>query len=243
MSPETGKTTPGSQPHPNPLPELNREQAFQIYSLFAGDAEKTAAALGIEVCHVERVATQEGWADKLAAIIRLKKSGRPGDFERAINAALNFVQAHRLRMFLERQLQKFEAMTDAELASFLCKEVETIRKDGVRTVTRTNSTRSLTDYAAALEKAHSLTYLALHDTATDRKAREETQDGRDALGAIHQELADAMAKVRASTTPRALIFDAQLKLAQELRDAQQNNVPAASSDMPCGSSPRIQASE
>ncbi len=200
---------------------FNREQAFQIYSLFAGDAEKTAAALGIEVRHVEHVAMQEGWVDKLAAIIRLKKSGRPGDFERAINAALNFVQAHRLRLFLERQLQKFEQMSDAELAAFLCKEVETIRKDGTRTVTRTSSTRSLADYASALEKAHSLTYQSLHDTSSDRKTREETQDGRDALGTIHQELAEAMAKVRASATPRALIFDAQLELAQDIK----NNPP------------------
>lgn len=194
--------------------QIDRQNAFLLYTTFTGDVERTAHALNVRPVDVLRIADEEGWADKLKSIIELKKSTRPGDLERAINRAVNFTQAHRWRMLLEQQLSRMCAMTPEELDAYLMQETEKIQRDGTTVRTRKLSTRPLADMAAAIEKCHALTYQALADTASDRTRREENADSATAGGELHAALAAAMAKVAASTTPRALLFDAQLQIAE-----------------------------
>jgi len=199
-------------PNPEDAQEVvfDREQAFLLYATFCGDLEKTAHALNVRPVEVLRMVDKEGWNERLKSIIELKKSGRPGDIERAINRALNFVMAHRFRLFLERVLLRITGMGAEEFESYL---LMSENKDGAF---RKLSTRALADLASAMEKAQALTYQALNDTAPERVKRKTAEDDSTAGGELHARIAKAMAEVKLSRSPRAALFDAQVSTAQAL---------------------------
>lgn len=189
---------------------LDREQVFLVYATFAGDCERTAAAVGLRGVDILKVAEEDGWLARLRPILELKKSSRPGDFERACNRALNFAQAHRYRLFLERVIQKLVLMNDDELADYLF-SCETSKMGAVL---KKLATRGLADLASAMEKAQALSYQALSDTATDRARRDETADSEESGGELHAQIAKAMSVVRESRSARALLLDAQIQIAE-----------------------------
>lgn len=191
--------------------KIDRENAFLLYATFCGDIVRTAAALGVPAATVLRMSDEDNWAEQLKPILELKKSTKPGDIERAINRALNFVQAHRARMFLNRVLNRIIGMSDAELEEYLL--TGGAGKDGLVPIKRL-STRALADLASALEKCHALTYAALNDSTAERVKRKDSDDGIGATD-MHLKLAQAFENVRASRTPRAQLFDAQLATAQD----------------------------
>lgn len=191
---------------------LDREQAFLLYATFCGDVEKTSHALNVRPVDVLKMADEEGWNNQLKNILEMKKSARPGDVERAVNRALNFVQSHRMRLFVERILHKLVSMGDSEVESYIFSDHSS--KDGV--AFKRLSTRAIADLASAMEKAQALSYQALNDTAQDRAKRKESGDDSDSGGELHAKIAAAMAKVRASSTPRAQLFDAQISVGQTL---------------------------
>jgi hypothetical protein len=192
---------------------IDREQAFLLFATFTGDIARTAHALDVPAAAVLRMAEEEGWMNKLGPILALKKSSRPGDVERAINRALNFVQSHRMRLFIQRVITRLTGMNEVEFEEYLF--VGSKDKDGV--VTKKLTTRALADLASALEKAQSMTYLALNDTAQDRaKRKEDGGDSETSAGDLHAQISAGLAAVRASATPRAQLFDAQLAQAEEL---------------------------
>jgi hypothetical protein len=190
---------------------LDREQAFLLFTAFMGDLEKTAQALGIAPVALLRVVDDEGWLRTLEPILKLRKSDTPLDFERGLNRALNFVQAHRLRLFLERALRVFSGWSEAELLA----NINTVKTTPGGITTTALNVRALTDFAAALEKAHAMTYAALSDTASDRSARKGEQ-AQSSVGEMHLKLADAMAKVGSSKSPRSVLLGAQLAEAQDV---------------------------
>lgn len=194
---------------------LDREQAFLIYATFAGDVERSAHALGLRSVDVLKIAEEDGWLDRLKPILEMKKSNAPGDFERACNRALNFAQAHRFRLFVERVIQKLVLMKDDELSDYLFAS-ETIKGGAVM---KKLATRGLADLASAMEKAQAMSYQALSDTATDRARRDEKADGAESGGELHAQIAKAMSAVRQSRTPRALLFDGQIQIAENLMAA------------------------
>lgn len=195
---------------PPTLPAIDRENAFLLYATFCGDVERTAHACGLRPIDILRVVDEEGWNERLKGIIELKKSNRPGDIERAINRALNFVQAHRTRMFLERIVQKITGLTDDQINEYLFTSTPDKNGDTYKKLT----TRALADLTSALEKCHALTYLALNDTVQDRTRRKEQQGEDDSnAGELHVQIAKAMAEKRASLSPRAALLDAQLQVA------------------------------
>lgn len=200
-----------------PLPDpsevaLDREQVFLLYATFAGDVVRTAHAAGVRAVDVLRVADEENWTEKLKPIIELQKSQRPGDMERAVNRAVNYVQAHKLRLFIEKVVGRICGMNEEELKEYLFPQETQYNKDGsVRCEVKKLATRALADLASALEKVHSMTYLALNDVAADRSRRKESaaDDAAD-IGALHVRMAAAMAEVKTSPSIRAQLFDAQL---------------------------------
>lgn len=201
---------------PDPNVRFDRENAFQLFAMFAGDVERTAHSLNVRPIDVLKTAEDEGWLLKLQPILELKKSKRPGDIDRGLNRARNFVQALRLTMFLERVLKKLMDMPQEEMEEYLFQVVRTKHKDGSESEERKLSTRALADLTSAIEKAHAMSYLALNDTVQDRTKRQEHTEDPDALGALNVAVAQAMASVLQSNTPRAILFDAQLKLAQDI---------------------------
>lgn len=192
---------------------IDREQLFVLFATFCGDAERTAHAAGLRAVDVLRVADDEGWLDRLKPILELKKSNRPGDIERAINRALNFSQAHRMRLIVERVLHKLAGFTDDELREHMFIEHQMKTGESYSKLT----TRPLADLASAMEKAQAMSYQALNDTVQDRTRRKEQADPESAGGDMMVRIAEAMGQVRASTTPRAQLTDAQLKLAEHQR--------------------------
>lgn len=188
---------------------LDRENAWLLFASFAGDIERTALALNVPAVAVLKIAEDEGWLSRLAPIIALKKSARPGDIERAINRALNYVQAHTFRLIVERTIQRVSGMDAVEFERYVMTK---LGKEGLESAL---NTRPLADLASALEKAHAMSYAALEDTSADRVKRKDTQTEVSA-GDLYAKMAEAMSKVNASKAPRALLFDAQLEAAPAL---------------------------
>jgi len=192
---------------------IDREQAFLLYATFCGDLERTAHSLGLRPVDVLKMADEGDWNEKLGAILKLKKSARPGDVERGVNRALNFVQAHKFRLFLERVIRKISSMTDEQVDDYI---FTTPDKEGnpVNKLT----TRALADLASAMEKCQAMSYLALSDTTQDRTRRDEASASGESGGDLHAQIASAMAEVGKDQSPRAQLFDAQLEIAQAAKE-------------------------
>src|ERR1035441_4635090 len=84
---------------------LDLDQVFMLYTAFCGDVQRTAHSSGITPEEVQSLADQYGWPEKIDSIVKLTKGEKPGDVERAVNRAMNFVQAHRCRLFVEAVLR------------------------------------------------------------------------------------------------------------------------------------------
>ena len=149
---------------------LDVSQIFLTFMSLVGDVEKTALALDLDVAVVEELAKKEGWDEKVRRISVMSKSGNPGDYERAVNRALNYVQAHRMRSALESVLnQVLKRLGEADPSDF----VEIKLKEG-KVVEARVTARFFSDMAAAMEKMQHLTYSALGDSATERKVDTQT---------------------------------------------------------------------
>lgn len=126
-----------------------------------GDAERTAAALNLTPEIVKELAEREGWNEKVRRISLMSKSEKPGDYERATNRALNFVQAHQLREMIESFLRHLRLKTPEEIEGIM---TTTDRLGGTHL-----SARFFSDMAKAVETCHAMSYAALGDTIGDRK--------------------------------------------------------------------------
>lgn len=193
---------------------FDKENAFLLFSIFCGDTKRTAHALNVSEDLIVKLVQENEWDRQLKPIIDLKQSARAGDVERAINRAINFVQAHKTRLLLEAVLVKLTGMTPSDLEAFLFPQKMKGGKHG--DVIQTFSTRALADLASAIEKCHAMTYLALNDTASDRKERgEDAGAGGESASEIHLKLAAAMSNAGGkSKSIKGLVLDAQLEMAQ-----------------------------
>jgi len=156
------------------MPRVNKSQVdvsqvFLTFVALVGDVEKTAAALNLDSDFVRKLAHDEGWARKIERICLLGKSGKPGDWERAANRALAYVQSHQTREILSRIISRFQNMTDEEIIE----ATSSVTRDGTRSV----SGRFWADITSAMEKVNNMAYNALGDSCSERKDRSnETTD-------------------------------------------------------------------
>jgi hypothetical protein len=169
------------------------EEVFRFYAMFVGDLERTAVAAHLPLEQVVEMAAAGDWTKRIAVLIRLQKSAVPGDVERGVNRAINFIQADRMRRVIERVVNALNNMSaDEMMSNLLC-----VSEDRNGGITSKILTRPFADLATALEKCHAMTYQALNDTATDRKSRSEHEDSATAsAGELHMALVDAMSKAR-----------------------------------------------
>lgn len=219
-----GSSTKSSMDSPAPLPEnldeveyqpIDRENLFLLYATFAGDLERTAAAAGLGTTQVLRIVDEENWTEKLKGIIELRKSGKPGDIEKAINRAISFVQAHRLRLVVDRAIRYFTGLSENDFQDQLMTGAPGTKPGEAKIVKM--STRAIADLASALEKCHAAAYQALGDTASERVKAQAPSATAEAYSDLHAKIAQAMAKAGASKTPRAMLADAQLAQAAAAR--------------------------
>ena len=204
------------------LARLDREQAFLLYATFCGDVVRTAASLGVSPAAVARVAGMDGWTARLAPIVELHRSADPAAVERAINRALNYVQAHRLRVVAERAVRELFDLSPEELLNRISEKSEA---DG-RTRTRP-SAKLLADLATAVEKAQALTYLALGDSVSERVKRAPQADAPSA-SALHAAIASAVGVALGSSSPHAMLLDAQIDAAESCRQPRAGSIPVES---------------
>lgn len=174
---------------------LDTEQIFQLYAIYCGDAKRTALASGQSEDSIVKLAESQGWKEKIKLLIDLRTSARPGDSERGINRAINFVQAHRLRNVLQSVIQKLSALSNRELADLLL----AVDVDRNGNVSRKIVTRAFADLASALEKCHAMTYSALNDTVGERRERSDTPAQEKSTAELHWQITKAMEDVRLSS--------------------------------------------
>lgn len=186
------------------------DKAFQTYASFTGDAVQTAHALGIPPAEVLRLAEQHGWAGRLKSIFDLRKSGKPQDVERAISRTINFVQAHRMRIVLDRVVNELYSKSGAELVD-LC--ISNRHDSDGKVIGQTLNLKPYTELAAALEKVHMMTYYALTDSPGERKQRKPEADDGPTLQDIHSQIAAAMAGQ--SQTPKQMLDDEAKRQGQQ----------------------------
>lgn len=148
--------------------KLDVSQVFLVFMSLVGDVQKTAAALDLNPEIVAGLAESEGWTEKVRRISLISKGERPGDWERAQNRAMCFVQAHRLRGVLSNMVRHFEEMDPEQIVDNL----SVIGREGQKTL----SAKVLADIATAMERVHQMTYSALGDTVKEREARQD-EDG------------------------------------------------------------------
>lgn len=158
-------------------------QVFLVFMATIGNVDKTAAALDLDPEFVAWLAEQERWIEKIRRVSIMSKGEKPGDYERATNRALNFVQAHRARMLMDRLLL---ALTNQGEEEFL-EHFRTQAKDGRQGF----SARFFSDLLAAMDKAHHMSYAALGDSVSERMEREAEEKDATA-GQIHAALIAAL---------------------------------------------------
>jgi hypothetical protein len=192
--------------------EVNVSQCFLVFMSLVGDTEKTAAALDLDPDFVRKLAKDEGWTEKIQRICLLGKSGKPGDFERAQNRALAFVQAHQTREILSRVVARFQDMSDEEILE----ATASVAKDGSRHV--------WADLTSAMEKAHSMAYAALGDSCGERKDRSNEASDEINSAALH------IAVINALNNPKVNSIDvvAEVVKATETQVKQLSSPPAES---------------
>lgn len=189
---------------------FDAEKAFQTYAQFGGDVVRTAHAMNVTSVKILRVAEQLKWHQKLEKILELRNSGKPGDVERGLSRAMNFVQAHRMRIVLERVLDRLYNMSTEELFQMACATKTTKDKDGNVTETQALNTRPFADIAAALEKCHMMTYVALSDTIGERTKRVEEREDTISATQLHSIIAQAMSEAAPPNHPATQLLNEAL---------------------------------
>lgn len=202
-------------------------QVFLVFMATVGDVDKTALALDLDPLFVGWLAEQEGWKEKVRRVSVMAKGGKPGDWERAQNRCLNFIQAHRVRMLIDRLLLSLIKMDEA---AFL-KNFQTVN-DKCRNGT---SARFFADVMSALEKVHTLSYYALGDSVGERMQRAD-QEGTDRSAAdIHTALIAALNNPLSHSSTEVLLEEAkQVVIAEtsEQNERQNDTVNASPECVP-----------
>lgn len=172
-------------------------QIFLIYMALVGDIQKVSLATDVPEADIEEMAKREGWADKVRRISVMSKSGKPGDWERAQNRALNFVQVHQLRRTIDRVI--------AHLSEQEAKEIieHTTHKGDL-----TLSARLLTDLASAMQRIHEMSYSALGDSVKERDPEGTGAGAELNSAALHASLIGALNSAKLpGTTPEAIVAE------------------------------------
>src|ERR1035437_605072 len=172
-----------------PALRIDTDQIFLLYATFCGDVQKTAHAAGIPIKTVTALVVDNSWEERARGLIELKKGDKAGDVERGISRAMNFVQAHRYRVFLETILRSLTEKSVNDVYSMFM--VDKVNKAG-EVVGTTLNFKPLSDLSAALEKVHWMTYQALCDAPADRAGRKLRVDEDTSETDIHARISKAL---------------------------------------------------
>lgn len=178
--------------------KIDVAQAFLIFMATVGDCARTAVALDLEPEQVEELAEAEGWNAKIRRVSLMSKGGKPGDWERAQNRALCFVQAQCIRAQVDRLLKECTELSNEELLSRCC--VRT--RDGSAQL----SAKFMVDLAGAAEACHRMSYQALGDTVTER-TENGGSEGPSKAGDLHSAIIAALSNPAATVPNTTLLLE------------------------------------
>lgn len=165
------------------ISNIDTAQVFLCFMALVGDIEKTALACDLDPIVVEKLAEEFSWTDKIRRVSIQSKSGKPGDHEKAMNRALNFAQSHLFRSLVQRVLESLANKDGAELIACMA---------SVKAGQVTLSAKLFSDLAAAAEKAHHLSYLALGDEVAGREAGATGKDDDLSIESLHASIICAL---------------------------------------------------
>lgn len=178
---------------------------FQVFMVLVGDVQKVAAATDIPEAVIQELADAEGWTEKVRRISIQSKSGKPGDWEKAQNRALNFVQVHQLRRSLDRVIAHISEKVDNEQVLDLIEH---------KTENATNYTAKLfTELAKAMQSLHEMSYSALGDTVRERDPEGSGKDAAMTAAALHVTVIGALNNAKLKDKPsETLVKEAVAKV-------------------------------
>lgn len=189
-------------------------QIFHVFMVLVGDVEKTAAALDVDPEVIRGLAEKYNWCEKVKRISILSKGGTQGDWERAQNRALNFVQAHQLRRILDLQL--------AHIAETQTEDVMKVTDQ--RTGEIKYSARVLVDLSTAMQRVHEMSYNALGDSIKERTVEKATDDPV-TQGGLHTAMISALNKSGEVPKPAATLADEASSVVATLKSANPSPTP------------------
>lgn len=151
-------------------------EAFALFALHAGNVERVALILGVEVEVIEAMVVRWGWNKKVARTVG--DSADAPAAQREVNRGVCYIQAHRLRSLVDAVLVE---LSDPEVF----RDATTIV--GVGGASRRDF-RVLRDIADAARTSHDLTYRALGDSVdvarNDRAGRADGTAALDVMAAM-----------------------------------------------------------
>lgn len=165
------------------ISQIDSAQVFLVFMALVGDVDKTALACDLDPTIVEQLAEKFKWTDKIKKVSIMSKGDKPGSYEKACNRALNFAQAHLFRSLVQKVLENLAEKDGAELIACMAST-----KAGQVTL----SAKLFSDLAAAAEKAHHLSYLALGDETAGREAGATGKDDDLSIESLHASVISAL---------------------------------------------------
>lgn len=181
---------------------------FLGFMALVGDIDRTALAFNISPRVVRFLADKDGWNDKIRSVSLLNQKGKPGDFEKASNRALSFVQGHLLRSIMQRILENLNNMSRAEIVKTVISQK--------RTGEITFSASFYSDLAAAMQKCHEMCYVSLGDSAGDRgRENKEALSSELSVDALHSAISAALNTPAGAGAERILLEKETEKVVKE----------------------------
>jgi hypothetical protein len=161
-----------------------------LYLAFLGDADRTAAAAGVDVNDVRELASLNRWDLRVTQLRVVKRNEGADAFAQELNRTQNLVQAFRLRGIID-SVVKLISSSPSELDAFL---TQVSPKGG-----KIKTMKPLMELTKAAQVVQSLTYAALKDTVRERL--KEEQEGTDADGRVSLAILRALASKVADEIP------------------------------------------
>jgi hypothetical protein len=131
--------------------DIDVSRVFLAFMAFSGDVSRTAVAVDLDPATVEALAVEEKWHEKMDQYSALR--AEDCNLQVQMNRALNYVQAHQLRLIVDSVISEL-----AQSKERLMESLTIVTKAGV-----SFSAKPLTDLVKAAEAVQLMTARALGD--------------------------------------------------------------------------------
>lgn len=203
-------------------------QAFLVFMSLIGDVNKTAHALNRDPEFIQKLADSEGWSEKIQRVSLMSRGQRPGDWERAVNRAMIFVQAHQMRGVIDGIMAELRDKS----AHDLMEKCSTVDKFG----NTHYSGKFLTDLTTAMEACARISLVALGDTVTERIERDEAAEGGGMkVSEMHAAIIAGLSNL-GSGTAQAIVMEQADKVRAIAETVGETQASAARQELPTSSS-------